>query len=65
VTRIATVVEGGTQIWKVGDGREDLTFFFSVLGFEPRAFTSSFHQSFFVKGFYEIGSHELFAQGWL
>jgi hypothetical protein len=40
-------------------------FFFSVLGFEPRAFTSSFHQSFFVKGFYEIGSHEPFAQGWL
>jgi hypothetical protein len=38
-------------------------FFFAVLGFELRVFTLSHSTiSFFV---FEIGSHELFAQGWL
>jgi hypothetical protein len=36
-------------------------FFFSVLGFEHRAFTLSHSASpFFVMGVFEIGSHELF-----
>jgi hypothetical protein len=43
-------------------------FFFSlvVLGLELRAFTLSHSTSpIFVMGFFEIGSLELFAQGWL
>jgi hypothetical protein len=32
-----------------------------LLEFEFRAFSLS-HSTFFVKGFFEIGSHELFAQ---
>jgi hypothetical protein len=42
-------------------------FFFAILGFELRAFTLSYStsQSFFVKGVFKIGSHKLFAQGWL
>jgi hypothetical protein len=38
---------------------------FVVLGFELRAYTLSHttsHPSFFCEGFFEIGSHELFAQ---
>jgi hypothetical protein len=38
-----------------------LLFIFVVLRFELRVFTLS-HQSFFVKGFFEIGSCELFAR---
>jgi hypothetical protein len=39
------------------------TFFFEILGFELRAFTLSHSTSpFFVKGFFEIGSHGVFAQ---
>jgi hypothetical protein len=38
-------------------------FFFAVLGFELRAFILSHSTSpFFVLGFFEIGSQELFAQ---
>jgi hypothetical protein len=38
-------------------------FFFTVLGFELRAYTSSHSTTpFFVKDFFETGSHELFAQ---
>jgi hypothetical protein len=37
--------------------------FFAVLEFELRAFTLSHSTSpFFVKGFFEIRSHKLFAQ---
>jgi hypothetical protein len=36
-------------------------FVFAVLGFELRAYTFSYHQPFFVMGFFEIGSSELFA----
>jgi hypothetical protein len=42
-----------------------IVFFFVVseLGFELRAYTlSPFHQSFFVIGFFETGSHKLFAR---
>jgi hypothetical protein len=40
-----------------------LFFFFLVLRLEIRAFTLSYSTSLiFVKGFFEIGSHELFAQ---
>jgi hypothetical protein len=38
-------------------------FFFAVLGLELRAYTLSHSTSpIFVMGFFEIGSHELFAQ---
>jgi hypothetical protein len=37
-----------------------------VLGLELRAYTLSHSTSpFFVMGFFEIGSHELFVRGWL
>jgi hypothetical protein len=40
--------------------------FFAILGFELRAFTLSHSTSpFFVMNFFEIGSQELFARGWL
>jgi hypothetical protein len=43
-----------------------MMFFFVVLGFKVRAYTSSHSTSpFFVMGIFEIGSCELFAQGWL
>jgi hypothetical protein len=38
-------------------------FFFAVLGFELRAYTSSYFASpFFVKNVFKIGSLELFSQ---
>jgi hypothetical protein len=38
-------------------------YFFLVLGLELRAYTlSQLYQSFFVKGFFKIGSCKLFAQ---
>jgi hypothetical protein len=41
-------------------------FFFAMLGFELRAYTLSHStSSIFVIGFFEIGSHELFAQAGL
>jgi hypothetical protein len=42
------------------------TFFFEVLGFELRVYTLS-HSTvpFWCRDFFEIGSRELFAQGWL
>jgi hypothetical protein len=40
--------------------------FMAELGFELRAYTLSTPTAFFfVIGFFEIGSHELFAWGWL
>jgi hypothetical protein len=43
-----------------------LLFFFSVLGFELRAYTSSHSTNpFFVMDFFEIESCKLFPQGWL
>jgi hypothetical protein len=49
-----------------GKKKENISFFpsFSVLGFELRAYTLSHSTSpFFVMGFFQIGSCELFAQG--
>jgi hypothetical protein len=46
-------------------GYEDLHtfFFFCITGFELRAYTLSHSTSpFFVMGFFEVGSHNLFAQ---
>jgi hypothetical protein len=41
-------------------------FFFCGTGVELRVFTLSHSTStFFVKGFFEVGSRELFAPGWL
>jgi hypothetical protein len=37
-------------------------FFFAVLGFELRTYTSSHYTSLFVMGFFEVGSHELLVQ---
>jgi hypothetical protein len=41
-------------------------FFLWLLGFELKAYTFSHSAGpIFVMGFFEIGSRELFAQGWL
>jgi hypothetical protein len=37
-------------------------FFFVIVGFELRAYLEPLHLPFFVMGFFDIGSHELFAQ---
>jgi hypothetical protein len=43
-----------------------LFFPFAVLGFEFRTYTLTHSTSpFFVMGFFEIGSEELFVWGWL
>jgi hypothetical protein len=42
-----------------------LFFFFAVLGFEFRACTLTTPQAPFCDGFFEIGSGEFFAWGWL
>jgi hypothetical protein len=41
-----------------------LFFVFAELGLELRAFTLK-ASLIFVRGFFKIGSHELFARGWL
>jgi hypothetical protein len=41
-------------------------FLFAVLGLKPRTYTSKHSTNpLFMMGFFEIGSHDLFAQDWL
>jgi hypothetical protein len=56
----------GTGSLYVTQASFELTFFFSVLVLEFKVCTLSHSTSpFFCNGFFEIGSHKLFAQGWL
>jgi hypothetical protein len=65
--KVAARKVGGKPIKCQGDKREEYSyfsfFFIVVLGLELWAYTSErLHQPFFVKSFFEIGSHDLFAQ---